>query len=217
MAPACDAQHVCFNIPGAFQLPFMPSVAGICVMGCDPVSQVRNDGAPACGSADPQAPTLGCYGLPYGYGFTCMPAGPAAQTVGAPVTDVTANACAPGFEPLFAAQSGSSTIVCNALCRPAPTSVEMPGQPAGVADSGFTCPDRGATGTYECRYWWPLEPVARHDQDGIGYCLDYTQFMFRFGYMKGLPYPSCTTLSDMAHKEDPVLSDAQYFGCMPPP
>jgi hypothetical protein len=195
----------------------MPSAAGVCVMGCDPVSQVRNDGALACGSADPQLPDLGCYGLPGGYGFTCMPAGPASQVLGTPVMNVTANACAPGFEPLFAAATSSSTMVCLALCRPAPTSLEMPAQAAGIADSGFTCPDRGAGGTFECRYWWPLETNERHDLDGTGYCLDYTQYTFRFGYMMGKPYPSCTALSQTAHNEDTVLNDAQYFGCMPPP
>jgi hypothetical protein len=216
---SCDATHTCAQLTGFFQPQFSAPLAGACVPGCDPVTQVRaTDGAPACGSPDPSNPTWGCYGFP-GQGFSCQPAGPATEISDVTVDSPTVNACAPGFEPLLRQDSDTFIYICVAFCRPAPTSVEMPTQAAGAADSGYTCPDRGALGTHECRYFWAFENPPYDDVgNSVGYCMDYTRYHAGIGYTH-MPYPSCTALSDSAYTLDlsMMLSDAQVFACVPHP
>jgi hypothetical protein len=131
------------------------------------------------------------------------------------------NSCAPGFLPLLKQATGSTSVICVATCQPAPTTLESHPNPGGAAGSGYTCGDRGAGGTHECRYWWWLEPMAPYSMYGntVGFCMDYTRYQYDANHDGTVDTvnPSCATLSGSAHNFDATLSDAQYWGCVPSP
>jgi hypothetical protein len=207
-----SSQWACSTYGGYFASGGAAPVAGLCTPQCDPLTQVRlSDGAAACGSPNPATPTLACYGRPGGGGaptvFTCASAGPSTMTDRQPISGtVYLNSCAPGHLPLMVESTGSTTVICSALCSPADTTLASHPAPGGVAPYG--CP-----GTDECRYWWWLEdagtPVTAWS-NGLGFCIDYTYYTYG---TPAVTFPSCTTLSSTAHNFDPTLSDATYWGC----
>jgi hypothetical protein len=131
---------------------------------------------------------------------------------------VYANSCAPGYEPLLFSMTGSTTVICVALCKPASSSSASPGAAVGEAGSGHTCPDKGAGSTAECRYWWTLENITAglsSYSNTLGYCIDYANYRYDSdgNGSADRAWPSCTTLSPTAHTYDSVLTDAQAWGC----
>lgn len=198
----CSSAQACTRYAGVFE---DASGLGVCDPTCNPLSQVRlTDGAAACGSPDPLAPTLGCYGTPSQdthptrFQWAPIPAGAAGRThrveaYGPSPGSAYLNGCAPGYLPLLRASSGSTTMVCIALCSPLPVSA---GSTAGLGGQApHTCAAAGATGAgEECLYWWWLEDPATPisvSSNGLGFCFDHTQYETS----PGVAYPSCTTLS----------------------
>lgn len=217
-----SSEWACSTYSNYFQSGGNPAVAGICDPQCNPLTQVRlTDGAPACGSPNPAAPTLGCYGSPAGPGmptyFTCASAGPSNMTEGVVISGtVYLNSCAPGYMPLLRQSSASTAVICSALCSPADTTSTSPSLAGGV--SPYSCQDKGGGAGEECRYWWWLEDptaTATSWSNGLGFCLDYTQYMYSSVPNGPLDtqFPSCTTLSTTSFAFDPTVNDATYWGC----
>jgi hypothetical protein len=191
----------------------------MCDAQCDPLTQVRlTDNAVACGSPNPATPTLGCYGMPSSTSaqpsvFTCAPAGPSNMTSDVVISTPFVNGCAPGYLPLFYSATGSTSVICTALCQPADTTLESHATPGGT--SPFSCADKGAGGTHECRYWWWLEdPTAATTRwsNGLGFCLDYTRYTYPQGGST-LTFPSCTTQSGIV-VPPATTSAASDWGCV---
>jgi len=217
---SCPAAYSCELYSGLFD------TYGACVATCDPLTQVRSsDGADACGSVDPNAPSLGCYSNGRG-GFICAKAGDPNKTSDAPAAVggvVFLNACAPGFLPILTASSADpTTVICVALCAPGFTSSAQPANAAGI--SPHSCPDRGALAPHECHFFWlAQDPNGGLDQysNTLGFCMNYTQYQFDADG-DGVPetaYPSCTALSESTTTYDKsgTLPDNIYFGCGPHP
>lgn len=206
---ACPTNYACLTYGGLWNL----ATVGLCNPTCNPLTQTRDyDGAAACGSSDSGSPSMGCYGLPNGP-FTCALAGPGTNTSDYVLGSggVYLNACAPGYAPLLVQSSGSSNPICVAYCQPGPTSKESPANAAGLVNSGYTCPDKGAGGTHECRYWWDLEDPTKPStaqSNTLGYCFDYTKYTYFDQTLGNLPDPSCTQISST----DPSYGN---WGCAP--
>jgi len=219
----CSAVQACSRYAGIFA---DSSGLGVCDPTCDPLTQVRlTDGAAACGSPNPLAPTMGCYGLPSQDArttrFMCasFPAAAADKTHRVPALGPVSggaylNGCAPGYLPLLREATGSSTTVCIALCSPLPVSL---GNTAGLGGQApHTCAAAGATGAgEECLYWWLLEgattPVSTFS-NGLGFCFDHTQYTDGAGD----PWPSCTTLATTDGNANGTPDWLEY-GCGPRP
>jgi hypothetical protein len=222
---SCPVNYACdrytsspFDLDGTMNI-------GFCDSTCNPLTQTRDtDGAPACGSLNPSAPTLGCFG-PLSGRFLCASILSTTKTHGiAAGVPTYINSCAPGYQPLRPDSNTSSAPICTALCRPANTSSAIPAGAPGQAGSGYTCPDKGAPSPHECRYfWWLFEDTANFKlspySNTLGYCLNYPSYRFDSNGDGSLDmvYPSCTTLSPTAHNYDLVLSDAEVWGCLAHP
>jgi hypothetical protein len=198
---------------------------GFCDSTCNPLTQTRDsDGAPACGSPNPGAPTLGCYG-PVNRKFLCTRILSATKTHGVPAGVPTyVNSCAPGHVPLRPDSNANTPPVCTAFCRPAPTSSAMPANAAGQPGSGLTCPDKAAPSPHECRYfWWMFEDemnfMPTPYSNTLGVCFNYPSYLFDSN-RDGTPdmvFPSCAALSPTAHNYDLVFTDAEAWGCVAHP
>ena len=222
----CPTNNLCGRYAGApFDLAGTLGI-GFCDPTCNPLTQTRDsDGAAACGSPNPSAPTLGCFGPLADVSFTCAPIISTTKTHGvAAGTPTYINSCAPGYLPLRPDSSASSAPVCTAFCRPAATSSASPANAPGQAGSGFTCPDKGAASPNECRYfWWMFEDtnpfMPSPNSNTLGVCFNYPNYRFDSnGDMTlDMVYPSCATLSPTAHNYDLVLTDAEAWGCVAHP
>jgi hypothetical protein len=225
MPDNCPSGYACSRyINGPFDLDGTLGI-GFCDSTCNPLAQTRDsDGAPACGSPNPSAPTLGCYG-PVNKKFLCARIISATKTHGVPAGVPTyVNSCAPGHVPLSPDSNPNSAPVCTAFCRPAATSSAMPANAAGQPGSGLTCPDKGAPNPHECRYfWWMFEeemnfmPTAY--SNALGVCFNYPSYLFdsnRDG-TQDMVFPSCAALSPTAHNYDLTFTDAEAWGCVAHP
>jgi hypothetical protein len=219
---SCGSHFVCTTYSSVFYSNGT-TLAGVCAPTCNPLTQARDyDGAPACGSPTPAAPSLGCFGKSV---FTCSKVVYPNNKSDAPAAGPSSggaflNGCAPGYLPLLPAMTGSTQTICVALCQPSPTSAAAPANAGGVSPA--TCAAAGAAPPHECRYWWWLENTAALSfpdalSNTIGFCLDYTKYTGDKSGAGTAPYPSCTTLSATAHGYDAKLTDAQYWGCQPYP
>jgi hypothetical protein len=194
---------------------------GMCVPTCDPVTQQRSDGAPACGSADPASPNLGCYGRDGVYSCAPVPSQAAGLTHGMPAFgpgpgSAYLNGCAPGYQARFVAGTGMTTVVCNAYCSPG-TTFQGNGS-TGVGVAPHTCPARGAT-TAECRFVSWIDSGPTSVNNAIGVCFDYQNFNYDHDMSGGtpnVPFPSCTTVSNMDLDADGT-PDLLEWGCGPQP
>ncbi len=218
----CSSRETCSAYSGLFQASPTAQVAyGGCSPQCNPLTQVRlTDGAPACGSPDPAAPTLGCYGAPSQDAtatvFTCAHVTSLTNTQGAPAGSagqVYVNSCAPGYLPLLVDSTGSTQAICIALCSPADTYLGSSANRQGV--SPYSCPDKGATQTtQECRYWWWIEGAATPQTavtSTLGFCFDYSRYTYG---TPPAPTPSCATLSTSDTNGDGT-PDYLEWGCGP--
>lgn len=223
---ACASGYTCQVYSGLYAPVGSAASVGLCDPTCNPVTQKTTSGAAACGSPNPSSPTLGCY--QGSTDFTCTKAGDLNRTQGTTPTSASnglpyVNGCAPGYMAI-SKDSTNSGYICTAFCQPGPTSASSPANAAGLVGSGETCPDKGAGGSYECRYWQFNED---HTQPGfpdpysntIGFCIDPTKYLYDSNNdgQVDTPFPSCTTLSSTAHNFDATLTDNVYWGCAPVP
>lgn len=201
-ASGCGTGHHCALYSG-----FVDGMVGVCTASCDPVTQTRLfDGAPACGSPDPDVPTMGCYGR-LGGPYACSTVIPAAASrthrmaaLGPPTGGAYLNGCAPGYVPALPRSSTDRQIICVATCDPVETYAGSAAERQGRAPR--TCPARGATApSEECRFSWFFTEsgMAVHE---IGICVDHTQYTHDHDMMPvtpEVPWPSCATLTPPDH------------------
>ncbi len=193
--------------------------AGLCTATCDPVTQVRlTDNAAACGSADPSQPDRSCFG-DFGRPFTCGPGtsrrvhGDVVNPNGEPIY---LNSCAPGFLPIFFEETGSTRVVCSAMCTPVETHQGSPSGANGL--SPYACADRGAVDA-ECRFSHYVEATPSGAGNQYGVCMDYQNHLYdddQNAQTPMVPIPSCTALTTDDGDGD-GLADHVSWGCGPRP
>jgi len=225
---SCPTNYACDLYAGA---PFDPSGTlmnvGFCDQTCDPVTQMRADGAAACGSPTPGSPTLGCYGPTANGKFICAKVISLTKTQGMSAgSPPFINSCAPGFVPEAQDSSQNPAFICTAFCRPTNTVSGSPSGAAGLPASGYTCPDRGAASPNECRYYWaffedytnPTFTLSPYSNT-VGVCFNYMthQYDSNGDQLPDTTDPSCTTLTTTGHAFDPTYSDAAVWGCVAHP
>jgi hypothetical protein len=203
-APACPADYTCGIYSGILD----ESTEGVCDPTCDPVTQVRLfDDAPACGSPDPGAPTLGCYG-PLEGPFTCVNVPSTALGHGGVPMPVYLNSCVPG---VAAAVRYEGDVTCVAYCSPAVT--YMGNDSLRTGNPPHTCGARGATGlNEECRFIHVLQGTPNAFGNQYGLCLDHA----RIAATSGMSFPSCSALPDTDTDGDGVPQHVEH-GCAPLP
>ncbi|MDZ4697300.1 MAG: hypothetical protein SGI86_19335 [Deltaproteobacteria bacterium] len=191
----------------------------MCILSCDPVTQIRSDGAAACGSPDPLNPTMGCYGVNGVYSCARAPfssknhGDPAASSTGV----VYLNACSPGNQPFFFASSTDPTSLCTAFCRPAPTFVGMTANADGIGPYG--CSDRGAPAGTECRYLSGFVSSESPASNDIGVCYEPSRYTYDNDFnaaTPSVPVPRCADLA-FGDTNGNGLSDYIEWGCGPQP
>lgn len=209
--PACAANTTCILRQHAFDQLNLPKSAGFCEPSCDPLADNDFDGAAgpltrsgvACGSSE------SCYGAPSrgtppATGFACY-VGPDNNLLrhrGVAPSPPFLNACSGGYQPLLRESTGSSTIVCVALCKPLNCYSGNCGinnaNRLGAAPHRCNAVDRvgsfdtSANGEH-CQFMWRLEIdsatrsyLPSPYSDTVGVCLDHSKY--------GLP--SCASLPD---------------------
>jgi hypothetical protein len=176
--PGCDADHACVIHEGLFEYAGS-TVAGVCEVGCDPLTQKTKLGAStdACGSTTPAAPDRGCYGFD---NYSCDEVLPGANTLtdrktpkGNASGNPYFNGCAPGFMPIFYEGTGSTKSLCTGLCAaletdntPAhmnngkgdPTALAKLPNESASAPGNATCDigRKGSEDSSRCHFLWPL-------------------------------------------------------------
>jgi hypothetical protein len=244
--PVCDENHSCTRYADFFESGGN-AVAGVCDPGCDPLSQKLKVGdVDACGSPDPTAPTSGCYGFDE---YSCAPVSAQVLTLTdrmMPRTDGAGNpylnGCAPGFIPLFYAETGSTMTLCTGICAALEidnTTAHMNNNqgdltvlgkdPTGAAPvaEGASCKanHRGSSLNSSCRFMWPfleddagMLPAAFEANyvDTIGVCFDYTKFTYDDDGNTMTPNvaePNCATLPPRSAQTTGDADDAADWGC----
>lgn len=197
--PACPTNYACTRYADFLEDGGGNNLGGVCEPGCDPLTQkLLVGGAEACGSVDPTAPTLGCYGID---DFSCSRAGELTKTHGVDAAEngtVYLNSCAPGFLPLFNRSTAEQVAICNGLCAAQPidnahTDIDgvndavgkLPTSAAAQAgDATCAATKKGGGGHSTCLYMYAyvaddqgnipasFEPYV----DTLGLCLDRTNY-----------------------------------------
>ncbi len=217
---ACPAGDSCARHQDQFASGDGVPTVGACTPSCDPLTQLRPDGA-ACPTGE------GCY-LLTGAAETvavCAPVGTGGH--GDELTGrAYANSCVPGAEPRRR-NSASMTVECGGLCKPVDvTSTMARGSEGGLApDScmlrwGAASPDNGGLGE-SCRYWSAREPFAALSpfSNSVGWCFKHVSFLYDPAGT-GTPdtsFPRCAglTMGDVVPPiGNPPHNDALYFWCL---
>lgn len=219
--PMCDSSHVCVTYSGLFTTgETTPAAGGVCDLACNPLEDNDFDGSGddtkgmnTCGSAA----SVGCYGYPsYGSppatGWSCTndinfddtdPVGLRHRVQCVEANDCSdasgfyVNSCNQGYLPLLYESSGSTTVICVAMCKPAPCYKDgcgtgtPPANRIGEPASGHQCrtQDRVAAGsimanTEACQYlWWREindndELLTSATSDTLGFCFDMAQYRY---------------------------------------
>lgn len=205
--PVCPTNYACVRYADVLEDGGGNSLGGACEPGCDPLTQkLLVGGGEACGSPDPAAPTLGCYG---GIDFSCSRAGDLDKVDGTDPREngvVYLNSCAPGYLPIFDRSTTDQTTICNGLCaaqpidntRPAPVAIagnpsevaKLPTSPAAMAGDG-TCAatKKGRGGQSTCIYYYPRVQDSQTGEipaafetytNKLGICLNRTDLQIDF-------------------------------------
>jgi hypothetical protein len=228
--PACDASHAC-----VLYADFLDHGAGVCDVGCDPLTQDLLIGTvkTACGSPTPSAPTKGCFGFGQSGNFTCAPSSSnnwSRTDRTAPQTNASGNpylnGCAPGFMPLLFEMTGSTTRVCSGLCyaletdntaahmnnaRGSSTALgKLPMQ--SVPQAGYaacTASAKGSETSSACRFYWPTLVDETTQELPPGF--EGSQWLDRLGY--------CIAISHYQYDaNNDSIPDTAYPSCasLPP-
>ena len=195
--PSACTPQVCAPYRGVLASPVVPQVVwgGTCESGCDPFddNDFLGTGArpgSACGSGD------GCYALPGSAVtmWTCNPELDPALVHHSPAPSVERNACAQGYEPIYADAEGSTQIDCIAVCRPLDCYAGNCGSSSanlGGAEP-HACNGNDARGTFDvatatnngdqCMYSWMFERdttgqvVHSPTSNTVGFCIDHQRY-----------------------------------------
>jgi hypothetical protein len=234
-ASAADASPPDASSPDASPPDASPPDAGPAVNTCNPLTQIRDDGAPACGSANPAMPDLGCYPAqgPDFTSFECAPAG----TLGhrdVVTPPIYINACLPGAIPMLYESSGSMQVVCIAMCAPLRINNTEPDEardgaephscpemPPGV---GVVGPVARATGPFErCQHlwWWSSIDTAPHPLwNAYGVCVDFTKYTWDADQNPATPPVPWTlpeTTDPYVDLMNPMPTEDLFWGTAPYP
>lgn len=187
--PMCGSDETCVTVPGVFQNGSAYPFAGVCVPACDPLADNDFLGSGVRGSGC--AAGSGCYGVPTGgtppkTQFWCEADGSASLVNRSAAASTGVNACAEGYEPLVHDTTGSTTIVCVALCSPGDTYLGGPQAPLGNSPHRCSTSDaRGTFGAHEhCMYLWALEVdgsgnwLPSPSSNAVGVCIDHAQYRY---------------------------------------
>ncbi len=191
----------------------------MCILSCDPVTQMRSDGAAACGSLDPLNPNMGCYGINGVYSCAPAPRSPkihgdsAASSSGV----VYLNSCSPGNQGLFFASSTDSTALCTAYCRPAPTFAGMTSSANGIGP--YRCSDRGAPAGTECRYLSGIASSESPVSNAIGVCYEPSRYTYDHDLNPATATIPVARCADLAFGDTNGNGTSDYIeeGCGPQP
>jgi hypothetical protein len=138
------------------------------------------------------------------------------------------NSCSQGYEPLFFEQTGITTAVCVAFCKPANCYAGNCGSNDdnrhGAAPHRCMTPDavgnfNTAPGGEECEYLWAQETdpagnfVPSAWSNTVGVCFDHSKYKYdpTGGNNPTIPYPGCEQLQLHATGTDPN-QPLTYFG-----
>jgi hypothetical protein len=260
--PACDAMHVCVTYSGLFSTgATSPAAGGVCDLACDPITDNDFDGAgtssmkttATCGNAA----TVGCYGYPsFGTppktGWSCtndinsMEAQPTGlrHRVQCLETNncadagptIYVNSCNQGYLPLLYESTGSTVVICTAMCKPQNCYSGACGtnniNRLGVSTTGnlHACkgPDRvgmfnntnDADGGEHCRYIWSFELddqgnfLRSPTSDTLGFCFDHEKYQYDSNNdnMADKALPNCGMLADGNSTSTDPSNPLTYFG-----
>lgn len=243
VGPLCDGAHACFE-GSVFFNNFMRPAAGTCETRCDPLADNDFDGSGSAltraGSSCGSDLAVGCYGLPHegqhpATGFVCLvDRGVGTNLFHRSVVPssgaIPIDVCHQGYQPLFFESTGSTSVVCVALCQPQNCYAGNCGSADenrfGVAPHRCMAPDAvGAFDTStngdECTYLWSLEQDATTGQvlhsrysDSVGVCFDHSLYRDLSGNM----LPACQQLQLQATGTDPSMPLTYYsavdLGCV---
>ncbi len=253
-AVSCDSNHTCAAYADWFSEPSMPPAAGLCDPTCDPLAANDFDGSGTtftrssniCGAAD-----RGCYGYPSNGNppattFTC--AADIHYTAASPGlrhrvqctmangcmdgTNIYINSCNQGYEPLLRESTGSTTVVCVALCKPLNCYSGNCGTNANnrLGALPHNCTTSSAVGTFNssstsgehCHYFWSLEVDGTNANllrspysDTLGLCFDHSKYQYDSNgdQTPDTAYPACKDLQVMGTSMDPS-NPLTYFGAI---
>jgi hypothetical protein len=259
--PMCDASHVCVTYSGLFSTgDTTPASGGVCDLACNPLEDNDFDGSGSdakgsnvCGSAA----SVGCYGYPsYGTppatGWSCtndinfeqsQPIGlrhrvecTEANNCADPGPTIYVNSCNQGYLPLLYEKTGSTTIICVAMCKPAVCYMgncgtgSPPANRQGVAPHKCTATNRvvgpnvTSMATEHCQYMWWREVddsgnfLQSATSDSLGICFDMKQYSYDSNGDNKVDtsddqLPNCDTLvgSGFGSGSDPATAST-YFG-----
>jgi hypothetical protein len=236
--PACDAQHVCVTYAGLFTTSSMsPAAGGVCDLACDPLADNDFDGAGTqtkTGTTCGTNPANGCYGYPsFGTppttGWSCgadvnmaeaQPIGlrhrvqcSEANKCADPGPTIYVNSCNQGYLPLLYESTGSTTVVCTAICKPKNCFSGSCGTNNAdrLGESPHRCQGPDRVGSFDngqaaehCRYMWSFEIdnqgvfLRSATSDAVGFCFDHAKYLYDSNNdnMADTPLPACATLAD---------------------
>jgi hypothetical protein len=214
---ACPGTQFCNDRPSLFQNGNAAAFAGVCEQACEPLADNDFDGdevtlsksGTACGAG----PNRSCGGfaspgrVPTRFTCTNEIDYPARLVNRSPVTaPFDASSCSQGYLPLLFESTGSSTIVCTALCKPLNCYSGSCGSNddnrLGQAPHRCNAVDRRGTfdtspGAEHCQFWWRTEiggdlflPSAF--TDSLGFCVDHSKYTDAMG----AALPACASLPD---------------------
>jgi hypothetical protein len=241
-----------------------PPAGGVCDTGCNPLSDNDFDGSAsasskstgACGgSAD-----VGCYGYP-SYGtppttawscttdinaLSAQPLGlrhrvacTQANNCAAAGPQISVNSCNQGYLPLLYDQTGSSTIICVAMCKPATcysgncgaSNTNRNGDPSSVHQCNTTVRLGSFAATEQCQYLWWREVddtgnfLPSPTSDTVGFCMDFAKYRYDSNGDNAVnasdnALPSCDTLgSGEGVGSNPAIPTTYFggvdLGCVP--
>jgi hypothetical protein len=217
--PMCDAQHVCVTYSGLFSTgDTTPAAGGVCDLACNPLGDNDFDGSAAgstkgsntCGSAA----SVGCYGYPsYGTppatGWSCtndinfdqsQPTGlrhrvecAESNNCADPGPQIYVNSCNQGYLPLLYDMTGSTKIICVAMCKPAicygggncgASATNRQGDPTSAHECSAGDRVGSFSATEHCQYLWWREVddsgnfLQSPTSDTLGFCMDFGLYQY---------------------------------------
>jgi hypothetical protein len=219
-AAMCDDNNNCTRYADLFSNGAEDPSAGACTPGCDPVSQLRNDGTSCPGGQ-------GCYLLSSLIDTVAVCAGAGTLAHGQTITGTAfANTCLPGHMPRQKDQA-TQTQECGALCRPADVyQGNNVGSEGGVSPD--TCESKGAappadvTDGESCRYYWSREKFDTTSaySNTVGWCFKHADFQYDSNkdLVPDTAFPRCVDLTT-GDVVSPIGdgNDALIFWCLQQP
>ncbi len=261
--PLCGSGRACVTYQGLFATSqFGPQAAGVCDVACDPLADNDFDGSGSMtkGSGCGSSPTAGCYGSP-SYGtppvtaWTCtndinydtaQPLGlrhrvicSEANNCADPGPTRYLNSCNQGHLPILYESTGSTSIICVAMCKPLTCYAGNCG--VNAANRGGAAPHRcnasdrvgSFTATEHCQFLWWREVddsgnlLPSPTSDTVGFCFDMSKYRYdsngdNKADSSDQMLPNCDLLQagfgSGSNRADPLtFFGAADLGCVPSP